>query len=88
MKNGYLNTIEDMCKHDKVIAIGETGLDYYHPAPEGWSEEDYDLPVWAGVVSLGETVTRVQEDPRLRDGIERPASVEACLKPSRETAGA
>ncbi|MAA97987.1 MAG: pyridoxamine 5'-phosphate oxidase [Stappia sp.] len=51
-------------------------------------EEDYDLPVWAGVVSLGETVTRVQEDPRLRDGIERPASVEACLKPSRETAGA
>ena len=50
-------------------------------------EEDYDLPIWAGVVSLGETVTRVQDDPRLRDGIERPASVEACLKPSRETAG-
>ena len=30
MKNGYLNTIEDMCKHDKVIAIGETGLDYFY----------------------------------------------------------
>ena len=27
--------------HDKVVAIGESGLDYYHPAPEGWSEEDY-----------------------------------------------
>ena len=25
----------------KVAAIGETGLDYFHPAPEGWSEEDY-----------------------------------------------
>lgn len=26
--------------HDpRVCAIGETGLDYYHPAPEGWDEE-------------------------------------------------
>lgn len=23
----------------RVCAIGETGLDYYHPAPEGWDEE-------------------------------------------------
>lgn len=28
--------------HDsRVCAIGETGLDYYHPAPEGWSEENF-----------------------------------------------
>lgn len=26
---------------ERVCAIGETGLDYYHPAPEGWSEEDF-----------------------------------------------
>lgn len=25
----------------KVAALGETGLDYFHPAPEGWSEADY-----------------------------------------------
>lgn len=25
----------------RVCAIGETGLDYYHPAPEGWSEENF-----------------------------------------------
>ena len=25
----------------RVCAIGETGLDYFHPAPEGWSETDY-----------------------------------------------
>lgn len=25
----------------KVAAVGETGLDYFHPAPEGWTEEDY-----------------------------------------------
>lgn len=25
----------------RVCAIGETGLDYYHPAPDGWEETDF-----------------------------------------------
>jgi len=25
----------------RVCGIGETGLDYYHPAPDGWSEEAF-----------------------------------------------
>ncbi len=25
----------------RVCAIGETGLDYFHPAPEGWDEADF-----------------------------------------------
>ncbi len=25
----------------RVVGIGETGLDYYHPAPEGWEEEAF-----------------------------------------------
>jgi TatD DNase family protein len=25
----------------RVCGVGETGLDYYHPAPPGWSEEDF-----------------------------------------------
>jgi TatD DNase family protein len=25
----------------RVCAIGETGLDYFHPAPDGWGEESY-----------------------------------------------
>jgi TatD DNase family protein len=25
----------------RVCAIGETGLDYFHPAPEGWTERDF-----------------------------------------------
>ena len=25
----------------KIAAIGETGLDYFHPAPDGWSDSDY-----------------------------------------------
>lgn len=28
-------------RNPRVVAVGETGLDYYHPAPEGWSEEDF-----------------------------------------------
>lgn len=24
-----------------VVAIGETGLDYFHPAPDGWTTDDY-----------------------------------------------
>lgn len=28
-------------ENPKVAALGETGLDYFHPAPEGWSDEDY-----------------------------------------------
>ena len=33
---GYLNDLEIMCKEPKVVAIGETGLDYYynHSYPE------------------------------------------------------
>ena len=30
MENGYLNEIAEMCKYDKVIGIGETGLDYFY----------------------------------------------------------
>ncbi|MES2476379.1 MAG: TatD family hydrolase [Verrucomicrobiota bacterium] len=25
----------------RVCGIGETGLDYYHPAPDGWTEQDF-----------------------------------------------
>ena len=37
----FLETLRGLAGHSKVAALGETGLDYYHPAPEGWSEEDY-----------------------------------------------
>ena len=38
------DAVEQLAAHandPRVCAIGETGLDYFHPAPEGWSEEDF-----------------------------------------------
>lgn len=31
----------EMAANFGVAAIGETGLDYYHPPPEGWEEENF-----------------------------------------------
>jgi TatD DNase family protein len=38
------DAVERLAKHvadRRVCAIGETGLDYFHPAPDGWEEEAY-----------------------------------------------
>jgi len=38
------DAVEQLAAHTgdaRVCAIGETGLDYYHPAPEGWDEETF-----------------------------------------------
>lgn len=34
-------TLERLCREYPQAAIGETGLDYFWDAPEGWSEENY-----------------------------------------------
>jgi len=39
--DNYMDVLEDLAKHDKCVGIGETGLDYFHASPEGWTEEDY-----------------------------------------------
>ncbi len=33
--------IDRLSASEKIIAIGETGLDYFHPAPSGWTDEAY-----------------------------------------------
>ena len=37
----WLAQLEEMAGHPRCVAIGETGLDFYHPAPEGWAWDDY-----------------------------------------------
>ena len=39
--DNFEELLEPHLDDSKVAAIGETGLDYFHPAPEGWSEEEY-----------------------------------------------
>lgn len=40
-RDDFEEVVRPYLAHGRVAAIGETGLDYFHPAPEGWSEEDY-----------------------------------------------
>lgn len=37
----YMEVLEPHANHPGCVAIGETGLDYFHPAPEGWTTESY-----------------------------------------------
>jgi TatD DNase family protein len=39
--NDYLDTLKKHITHPKCCAIGETGLDYFHPAPDHWTDADY-----------------------------------------------
>ena len=51
--------------------------------PPGDDDEDYDLPIWAGVVPLTLTPGPPVSDPRLSDGIDVPPSVTRFSSPPR-----
>jgi len=38
---GELGRLEQVLGDPRVVAVGETGLDYFHPAPDGWDEAGY-----------------------------------------------
>ncbi len=40
-REDYLPSLEAFARHPRCVAIGETGLDYYHPAPDGWTDASY-----------------------------------------------
>lgn len=33
--------LDRACADPRVVAVGESGLDYFHPAPDGWDEENF-----------------------------------------------
>ncbi len=41
VSDAQLEHMENLCRRHPQAAIGETGLDYFWDAPEGWSEEAY-----------------------------------------------
>ncbi len=41
VQDGDMEELERLCLEHPQAAIGETGLDYWWPAPEGWTEENY-----------------------------------------------
>lgn len=43
-------------------------------------EEDYDLPVWAGVVPFSKKIEQSKEDPKLKSGILLPDYIEKFIK--------
>lgn len=51
--------------------------------PPSDEDEDYELPVWAGVVPLQVTCGSVENDPQLRDGIEVSPSVQRFMEDPR-----
>lgn len=40
-RDDFEDLLEPHLENPRVAAVGETGLDYFHPAPEGWTDEDY-----------------------------------------------
>jgi hypothetical protein len=40
-------------------------------------DDDYDIPIWAGVLPLESTLTSLQTDPRVLEGVEASAVVQA-----------
>lgn len=37
----WLEQLRELAGHPRCVALGEMGLDYYHPAPDGWTETEY-----------------------------------------------
>ncbi|HUF63362.1 MAG TPA: TatD family hydrolase [Verrucomicrobiales bacterium] len=41
LQSAWLDRIAELAEAPQVCAIGEIGLDFFHPPPEGWSREDH-----------------------------------------------
>ncbi len=69
-------TTEAEIKQTVVLRISlEQASTKIRGGPPGDDEEDYDFPIWAGVLPVTTSIGQPQPDPRLRAGIEVPDNV-------------
>lgn len=63
-------------KEDKATAFVKINIDQasakIRTGPPGDDDEDYELPIWAGVIPVQQMYLPPEPDPALRDGIELP----------------
>jgi nitroimidazol reductase NimA-like FMN-containing flavoprotein (pyridoxamine 5'-phosphate oxidase superfamily) len=65
-------------KATTVMSLGlEEAVAKVRPGPPQDDEEDYELPVWAGVVPVRSVLDPPEDDPRLKAGIGQPAYLKA-----------
>jgi hypothetical protein len=73
---------ENELKATAVLAIGiEEASAKVRTGPPLDDEEDYALPVWAGVIPLGSQARAPEPDPRLNAGVAPPAYVTDYRRP-------
>ncbi len=75
---------ENELKATSVLAlpIEEASAKIRNGPPQD-DEEDYELPVWAGVIPIVTEAREPEPDPRLTAGIPAPASATAYARPGR-----
>ena len=65
-----------------VVALPiESATAKLRAGPPGDDEEDYALPIWAGVIPMGQVFGAAQDDPRLADGIATPDYIQGYRRP-------
>jgi nitroimidazol reductase NimA-like FMN-containing flavoprotein (pyridoxamine 5'-phosphate oxidase superfamily) len=75
---------EDELRQTTILAITlEEASAKLRTGPPIDDEEDYGLPVWAGVLPIAAVPQAPLDDPRLSPGIEAPSNVTGYLRPGR-----
>jgi nitroimidazol reductase NimA-like FMN-containing flavoprotein (pyridoxamine 5'-phosphate oxidase superfamily) len=72
--------IEKELKATSVLRVTiESASAKIRTGPPNDEAEDYDLPIWAGVIPVKQTFGTAEADPQLNAGIEKPPSVLGLL---------
>ena len=65
-----------------VVALPiESATAKLRAGPPGDDDEDYSLPIWAGVIPIQQTFGAPEDDPRLTDGVPAPDYITGYRRP-------